>query len=356
MRVLIASTHGAGHFGPLVPFADAYLRNGDEVLVVGPPTLDARDYPFRVGASPPENELATLWSTLHEQPSGQSEVIVVGTIFAELNVNAMLPTFEAVIEEWKPDLILRETNEYASAIAAERHGIAHVRVSIGLALAEDAALSIASPQLEDVAPGITAAIAASPYLTLFPESLDPAPFRARRFRDPALDGPTEPLPDWWPGDERPLVYLTFGTVAAALPRMDAVYRKALEAVADLPVRVLLTVGGEADLGAVPANVHVETYVPQANVLASATAVVCHGGSGTTIGALAFGKPLVVVPLFADQPHNAWRVARVGAGVIASPATLRRQIERVLGDDGYARAAERVAAEMRALPPVDDFVG
>jgi UDP:flavonoid glycosyltransferase YjiC (YdhE family) len=48
------------------------------------------------------------------------------------------------------------------------------------------------------------------------------------------------------------------------------------------------------------------------------ATACHGGSGTTLGALAAGLPLVVVPLFADQPVNARRVAAVGAGLAVEP--------------------------------------
>jgi UDP:flavonoid glycosyltransferase YjiC (YdhE family) len=39
MRVLFASTRGAGHFNPLVPFLDAARRGGHEVLVAGPPPL-----------------------------------------------------------------------------------------------------------------------------------------------------------------------------------------------------------------------------------------------------------------------------------------------------------------------------
>ena len=57
MRVLFASTQGAGHFGPLVPFLEAAARDGHEALVVGPPTLDARGYAFRAGAAPPDEVL-----------------------------------------------------------------------------------------------------------------------------------------------------------------------------------------------------------------------------------------------------------------------------------------------------------
>src|SRR5580765_5759493 len=128
MRVLLASTHGAGHFGPMTPLADAALAGGHEVLVMGPETLDPRGYPFRAGGSPPADVLRELWSTMHRRPPAQAEVVVVGTIFAGLNVHAMLGPLEDVIADWKPDLVLRETSEYASAIAAERHGIPHARV------------------------------------------------------------------------------------------------------------------------------------------------------------------------------------------------------------------------------------
>jgi UDP:flavonoid glycosyltransferase YjiC (YdhE family) len=355
VRVLFASTHGAGHFGPLVPFIDACIRAGDDVRVTGPPTLDPRGYPFRVGASPPEPVLRALWDAMPAQPPAQGEVITVGTIFAGLNVEAMLPPTEQFIAEWAPDLVVREVNEYASAIAAHRAAVPHVRVGISQAFAEEGGLAFATPSLEDVEPGIVAAIADSPYVTCFPESFDPAPFRVLRYRDPAAEVPPKSLPAWWAGDDRPLVYMTFGSVAAAFPAAAGAYGKALAALGELPVRVLLTVGRELELGEVPANVHVEQWVPQADVLAHAALVLCHGGSGTTLGALAAGRPLVVVPLFADQPFNAARAGIVGAGVVASVDTIGRAVERVLDDDSYAIAARRVADEMRALPPVDEFL-
>jgi UDP:flavonoid glycosyltransferase YjiC (YdhE family) len=121
------------------------------------------------------------------------------------------------------------------------------------------------------------------------------------------------------------------------------------------VRVLLTSGRELDLGPVPDTEHVERWVPQQDVLAHAAAVVCHGGSGTMLGALAAGKPTVLTPLFADQPHNAVRVAAVGAGVVTSIDRLRTAIERVLEEERYRLAAEHVAEEMRRLPAVDAFL-
>ncbi|HEX2302029.1 MAG TPA: glycosyltransferase [Gaiella sp.] len=354
MRVLFASTQGAGHFGPLVPFLEACVRGGHEHLVVGPPTLDPRGYSFRPGATPADEELRPVWDGMPRQPPGQGDVVVVGHIFARLNVRAMLPTLRAAIEEWRPDLVLREPNEYASAIAAEEAGVTHARVAIGLALVEEGALAIATPALEDERPGITTAIARSTYLTCWPESLDRAPFSVARFHSAAATVPG-PLPDWWAGDERPLVYVSFGSVAASLPTAAIAYGKALEAASGLPCRVLLTTGNELELDAVPPNVHIERWIPQADVLAHAAVAVCHGGSGTTLGALEAGIPLVVVPLFADQPHNAVRVASRGAGVVASLDGIADGVRRVLHGDEYRDAARAVAAEMRRLPPVDDFL-
>ena len=133
------------------------------------------------------------------------------------------------------------------------------------------------------------------------------------------------------------------------------------------MRALLTVGRELDLdalGPAPDNVRVERWVPQQDVLGHAAAAVVHGGSGSTLGAVAAGVPLVVVPLFADQPHNARRVAEVGAGLAVEPnrgeldavvAPLRDAIQAVLSEPSYRHTARALADELRAAPPVDDAV-
>ena len=355
MRILFASTQGAGHFGPLIPYIDAARRAGHETLVVGPPTLKARGYEFTPGAAPPDEILGPLWGRMASLPPGQGDLVVVGVIFAALNVDAMLPTLEQAMEEWKPDLVVREAAEYASAIAADRHGSPHVRVSIGVALVEEASLALAAPALDERKPGITGRIAESPYLSYFPASVDPSPFPLTRYRHPATEAAVEELPDWWPGDERPLVYVSFGSVSATFPPAAQAYSAALAGVADLPVRVLLTLGGnELELGDVPPNVHVESWISEPDVLAEASVAVGHGGTGTTLSALAAGCPLVVVPLFGDQPFNAARIAVSGAGVASSIDQIGQRIRLVLDGAGYRVTARALADEMRAHPPVDDF--
>ena len=142
--------------------------------------------------------------------------------------------------------------------------------------------------------------------------------------------------------------------------MRAAYRTVIDAVVGLPLRVLLTIGADLPLealGEVPPNVHVERFVPQDDVIPHAAAVICHGGSGTVLGTLAAGVPLIVAPLFADQPFNAERVAAAGAGLAlptggASAATVRQALSRVLQDGSFRQAARRIANEIAALPSID----
>lgn len=378
MRVLFSSTRGAGHFHPLVPFARAFERAGHALLFAGPPDLagpvEGAGFEFWQFDPPPEDELAAIWARVPELPPEEANEVVVGEIFGRLNTTAALPGLRAAFDEWRPDAVLRDPNEYGAALAAELHGIPHARVAIGLASVEALGLGIAAGaidairQAEGLPPDPDAELLRrSPYLSLFPQTLDEGVQPdTHRFHDPAWDAPAEALPDWWPGrEEEPLLYVTFGSVAGAFPQALPVYGVALRAVAELPVRVLLTVGRELDLDALPPapeNVRIERWVPQQDVLGHASAAVVHGGSGSTLGAIAAGVPLVVVPLFADQPQNARRVAEVGAGlsvepnrddVDASVAPLRDAVSTVLRDRSYGERARALTAEMRAQPPIDD---
>jgi len=83
------------------------------------------------------------------------------------------------------------------------------------------------------------------------------------------------------------------------------------------------------------------------------AVVCHGGSGTLVGALAHGLPLVLIPLGADQPLSAARARELGCALVldavaATPASVPAAVEEVLGDPAYRAAAEALRQEIAAL--------
>jgi UDP:flavonoid glycosyltransferase YjiC (YdhE family) len=378
LRILLTTTGHAGHVLPMVPFARAWQRAGHELLVAAPRTrtavVERAGLPVRPFDEPAEEAVGPLWAATMDAATEAANALVIGQIFAGFKMRAALPGILDAIADWPPDVIVRESYEFASAIAAESHGVPHVRIGPGLASTEEWLLDHVAAAVPELS---VDAIRRSPFLTLNPPALDdpaaPTPARVHRFRD-VRDAPA-PLPDWWPGNDDPLVYLSFGSVAGTLDFVfPQLYRAALEALAELPARVLVTIGNAREpeqLGPLPPNVHVERWVPQADVAARAAVMVVHGGYGTTHGALMSGVPLVVVPLFADQPHNARRVAELGAG-IALPefrsmsrlpedgppalAGLGELARCVLEDRRYRRAARRVAASAAALRPVDASIG
>ena len=177
--------------------------------------------------------------------------------------------------------------------------------------------------------------------------------RAALARHGRLGRPALPAPEPRERVDASLVYVSFGSEV----RDPEPLRAAAHALADVPKRVLVTTGNHVDpaaLGPLPANVHAERWVPQAAVMPHAAAMVGHGGSGGTLAALAAGVPLALTPLFVDGPANAERVAALGAGIVATRCRPR-PCTSCSASRRYRAAAERVADEIRALPPVEDAV-
>ena len=367
MRVLVTTTGSAGHLGPLLPFAHAIRDQGGEVLIAarddfaGAVTSAGFDvWPFPQGD--PEARRAIFASLGDDLGSIEANRRVVSELFAGIYTEAALPRVVEACATFRPDVILSETAEFAGGLAAEHAGIPHVRVGIcapsfeaqfGEGIDEAVAQHRAGLGLPD------AAGPEAPYLTLAPPALDDhgAVPDARRFR--AEEPAPAPLPDWWHGAGEPLVYLTLGSVAGSMGFFPGVYRAAIDALAPLGVRVLVTTGRDADpaeLGPLPANVHAERWVPQADVMPHASVMVCHGGFGTVRAGLAAGIPLAVLPLFADQPYNAARVEALGAGIaLDGPDGIADAVRTLLSEPSYAARALDVAAETRELPPVADAV-
>jgi UDP:flavonoid glycosyltransferase YjiC (YdhE family) len=370
------SLGGSGHLNPLLAFLMAPSRPGDEVLVAGPPALadavGAAGLHLWPGGEPPEEMIAPIRDQLALAPPAVASELGNRELFGRLATEAMLPEMRRCFDQWRPDLVLRDPCEYASAVLSKRTGTAVAQVAISFADVEAGSIRVAAPALEDHEPGLVDALFAAPYLTRFPASLDPSEFPGTvRYREPGPAVRTA-LPDWWPGSDSPLLYVTLGTVLGHMSFAVDVFRGLLAAVRDLDARVLLTTGRHFDvasLGVLPPHVHVEPWVDQADVLSSSALVVCHGGSGTVLGALGAGVPLVIVPSFADQFENARRLEGVGAGRVvatASPTDRRPAsitdapriadaVREVLGDAAFASRARAIGAEMHAAPLADDVL-
>lgn len=375
MRVLGATTANDGHFGPIVPFLRACMATGHEVRVAAPTSyaaaVAAAGFAHEPYADAPPELVGPIMARLPTVTFEEANELVVREVFARVDAQAGLPALVETVERWRPDLVVRESAELASLAAAERANVPHVHVCIGMHEVRSRFAEAIGEPLEELgrlvglgSGQLAAALAAETVLSLVPEVLDhtagqpPGGDDFLRFHQPpsSTDGP--PLPDW--GDrEAPLVYVTFGSVTGALPPFAGVFREALDALAEVEARVLMTVGRRVDvasLGSLPPNAYVAQWWPQDAVLPHAAAMLGHGGFGTTMGALAAGVPQVVAPIFTfDQVVNGEHVAAVGAGltVEVGPTAVARaapQVSRLLEDPTYATSARRIADALRELPP------
>jgi len=313
-------------------------------------------------------ELGSVFGRLATLSRPQANALVVEEIFGRLNTRAALPAMRAVCDSWKPDVVLREPAELSSYVAALERGVPHVQTNIGLSSFDDFLLPLFEAPLKDVGCD-TASLRAAPRWTTLPPTFDVA----SRLVSGTVTHARDVLPHWWDGSDDPLVYVTFGSVAAGMGLFPRFYERVLEQLSGVPVRVLLTLGEAGDpmaLGTVPANVHIERWWPQRDVMAHAAVIVGHGGA--TQAALVAGVPQVAIPLFSyDQFANAERLQAVGVGLKLTDAAshqggvmsagpqsvdrLAEALERVLEDEDIRRTSQSLANEARALPSAEECV-
>ncbi len=104
----------------------------------------------------------------------------------------------------------------------------------------------------------------------------------------------------------------------------ALFSRVVAGHSQLDANIVVTVGREidpAELGKQPTNVRIDRFVPRQDLLPHCDVVVSHAGSGSVIGALAFGVPLVLLPMGAGQPLNSDRCQSLGVARVLDPLTV-----------------------------------
>ncbi|HUF26315.1 MAG TPA: glycosyltransferase, partial [Gemmatimonadaceae bacterium] len=110
----------------------------------------------------------------------------------------------------------------------------------------------------------------------------------------------------------PPVYVGFGSMAGRDPqRVTGIVIDALQSVG---LRGVLATGwGGLTSDGLPDTMFPLGDVPHDWLFPRMTAVVHHGGAGTTAAGLRAGRPTVICPFFGDQPFWGWRVHELGVG-------------------------------------------
>jgi hypothetical protein len=366
MSVAACFVGGWGHARPLLPVVRLARQLGHAITWAGQESVLGRlaalgDATVPIGPTTLQTEALPLLAV--DRPMERSVMRDhFVTEFGDVRARALGAWFE----EHRPDVVVCDEVDVGAVIAAEQRSVPCVVVADILAgrLTADDVIGDAWRTLR-AAHGLDDDPTGEPrWGTL---GIYPAP---RSLRDPVLAWPPRLVPVRPPilddvgelsntAPDRSLVYATLGTVFN-LESGDLLDRLAV-ALDRCGRRSILTVGPHVDVARFVAkapDVRIEPFADHGQVLPRAAVVVFHGGSGTLVEALAFGVPVVVLPMGADQPDNADRCVELGVGTVLDPLTatadeIADAIDRVIGEPRFTAAVDVLADEARTQPAVAD---
>jgi UDP:flavonoid glycosyltransferase YjiC (YdhE family) len=337
MRVVFSCNALVGHVHPALPLARAARRQGHEVAFLSGPDVRGvvegegfellccgPDFASLVGEAFTRFPDAPLVTPQDQQRFG------FGRLFSAVRVGLTVDDASAVIDAFRPDLVVNEVADFVGPLMAARFGCPNATLGVGLVLTDEwlqlAAAAVATYwETAGLEPRDDAGLYRSLYLNQWPRSLQrPVPEQRCAVHDlrPEVYGADTKLPRELDrlGDERPIIYVTFGTMFGDVPTL----RTVIEGLADLDVDLVVTVGYNIDPATIDvgkSNTVVRQFIPQGALLGRCRLVISHGGVGSILGPLHYGVPLIVVPLGADQLENADRLAAANVAHVIQLADL-----------------------------------
>ncbi|WP_420124681.1 glycosyltransferase [Nakamurella sp.] len=370
MRLLVAFAGGTGHFLPLVPLAAAARSAGDRVLATGQAAMMGPV--AAAGFTTVDSGGRTLADAAVRRPPAPvdraAEAAVLANVFARRIARERATRLIGIGRTWRPDLILHDEVDAGAAIAADALGVPRVEVVVlgagGTTERDRWAAGVARTARELGRPGPPAppVLMVEPAPPGFRNPADPLPGPVLRTRPAALEqapggaGPPGAVLDWLDRvPDRPVVWFTLGTVFHQ--ESGDLFDRVTGGLSRLDASVVVTVGpgiDPAELGPRPARVRVERHVPQQVLLPRCHLLVCHGGSGSVLGALALGVPMLLLPLGADQPATTDRCLALGVATALDPvratrAQMAAAARNLLAHGRYRAAAASWRSACAALP-------
>jgi UDP:flavonoid glycosyltransferase YjiC (YdhE family) len=382
---------GFGHYAPMVALARALQQAGHGVMFATGEPLDQsiRSHGFKVKAiglsfnerrearaRDPEiaarlQEGAGRSSDPTQDPApepGAMRSVYFPRSFAGLEVPPKVDGLRQLVRGWQADLLIHEAAEFAGPLVGALEGVPTVNHSYGpLIEAEVMAAAGAAAAQHWLAHGLPAPDRGGMYGRLYLDIAPPSmqfPHIAtipavQPLRPVALQASGAQAPWLAELGRRPVVTVTFGTVFNN--RAD-LYQMVLDGLGSADLDVIVATGHSEvapQLTAVPANVQVHEWVPWSELLARSSVVVTHGGASSTLGPLALGVPLVMIPLGADHFTNAELAAATGAATVldlrtVGPDDLRDAVATALAEPARS-AAGRIAAEIAEMPSPEAVV-
>ena len=132
-----------------------------------------------------------------------------------------------------------------------------------------------------------------------------------------------------------LIYLSMGSMGGADVEL---MKKLVEMISDSKHKFVVVKGPRGDEYEISSkNIISGNFLPQTYILPKCDLVITHGGNNSTTETFFAAKPMIVMPLFADQYDNATRVKDCGFGDSFNPYTVTKEellesIDKILGDE------------------------
>ncbi|OKI07175.1 hypothetical protein A6A06_36365 [Streptomyces sp. CB02923] len=362
MHVLVTTSHGAGHVFPPVALAHALRAAGHDVLFATPGASCA--HVARAGlhgfdSSPAADTEEIFGRLLAERGMTfdrfRTDSPTAVALAAELFAKTSLATVERTVEvarSWRPDLVVHTELQGAGPLVAAVLGVPAVEHTISCHHFRQIS-SRFGPWLADAyrrygldGPLPPAATVDTRPPSIVTYGMGGWPMRALPYTTGAV------LPPWLlERPARPRVAVTLGTLRPQLSGVGEL-RTVVRAAGAVDADFVLALGDAdpAGLGRLPANVRAEGWLPLTALLETCTAMIHHGGNGTTLAGLGAGVRHLVLPGGADDFEVAEILRRRGVAMVSSPdAVDTGLLRRLLADPGLKAAAAEVRDETAALP-------
>jgi UDP:flavonoid glycosyltransferase YjiC (YdhE family) len=368
LRVLCVATPGLGHVFPLVPLAWALRAAGHDVLVAtaghgltathsGLPVVDvAPDFDLKTVMDWLQRHHPDVADQLKELRDRHLTDLREAAAFATWTSMPLVDRTVSLAREWRPNLIVQSQIQGAGLVAAGVIDVPVIEHGFGLARTDGLA-SLHRVHMSDAFVRHSAELPARiGAIQVAPPSLIGAPLRGWSMRYLPYNGGAV-IPEWLTKPAtKPRVVVTLGTVAPR--RCLTTARRIVDAAEGLDAEFVLALG-RVDTGTLeplPRNVRLVGWVPLTALLPTCTAIVHHGGAGTTMTALAHGVPQLAFSGPIDRHINATTIARRGVGIAARPDELSPELlHQVLTDPALSRTARDVCAEITGLPTPAELV-
>ncbi|XP_053211228.1 uncharacterized protein LOC128394882 [Panonychus citri] len=191
----------------------------------------------------------------------------------------------------------------------------------------------------------------------YPEFLDYndiAPKLAKWVRmDAAVREPdsTEPfdLPESLKDKPGKLIYFSLGSMGSIDLEL---MKRVISVCAKSPHRFIVSKGPLHEQIDLPDNMWGDRYVNQLAILPHVDLVITHGGNNTLTESLYCSKPLIVLPLFFDQPDNAQRIKEKEIGIRIDTyrfeeSELLQAIEKLINDEPLKEKLSTIASTLKS---------